>query len=65
MNANADGSRAVVSLTFPDGREAIAINQCEKGGFDGTAPSYAGGEIQFPVFSIDCATSASRGSPLV
>jgi hypothetical protein len=51
-NANADGSRAVASLTAPLGSDANAISQCENGGFDGTAPSYAGGEIQLPVTSI-------------
>jgi hypothetical protein len=61
---NAEGSRAVISVTDPTGRENPAINQWVKGGFDGTKLSYAGGEIQFPVDSIPAATSASLGSPL-
>jgi hypothetical protein len=64
-NARAEGRRAVASFTVPVGSDANAMSQCENGGFDGTAPSYAGGDIQLPVTTIACATSASRGSPRV
>jgi hypothetical protein len=39
MYANADGRRAVASVTALRGRDMMEISQCEKGGFDGTAPS--------------------------
>jgi hypothetical protein len=35
-NEIADGKLAVSSVTSPNGSENNAMNQCEKGGFDGT-----------------------------
>jgi hypothetical protein len=39
INASADGSRALASLTSPAGKDTRLMSQCENGGFDGTAPS--------------------------
>ena len=51
-NAMAEGNLAVASETSPNGRETIALSQCENGGFAGTSPLYDGGNSHCPVSTM-------------
>lgn len=64
---SADGRRAVQVLTTPplNISENTAMSQASNGGLYGMSPPQDVGSIQSPLLSIDTATIASRGSPLL
>lgn len=65
ISANADGSRDVNSLTWPVASDMVAMHHWKNGGLYGMSKPLLIGRIQLCWFSIDMATTASRGSPLV
>ena len=65
MSDNADGRRDVNSLTWPAIIDNAAMHHWKKGGLYGMSKPLLMGRIQLCWLSIDTATTASRGSPLV
>lgn len=65
MQASADGSLDVYSLTWPVTDDTAAMHHAKNGGLYGISLPKLTGRIQFPESSIETATIASLGSPLV
>ena len=65
--AKADGRREIYSLTTPPLKSLakIAISHARNGGLKGMSVPKLTGSSQLPPCSIDTATIASRGSPLL
>ncbi len=63
--AMALGRRDVYSVTPPVNSDSTAMHQARKGGLYGISHPKLSGSIQLPLCSIDTATMASLGSPLV
>ena len=65
IRAKADGMRAVYSFTAPATADMAAMHQWKKGGLKASSTPLLTGNTQLPCWSMDKATTASRGSPRV